>query len=248
MGTYETILIEHEAEGVVLLTLNRPARLNAVTGQMLAELDQAVHAINADPSVRTVIVTGAGRAFCAGRDLSELDDTVSAAASAALPLPGGHESDMFRAIEVPTVAAVNGAAVGAGLGFVVQCDVRLAASGAFFLDGHLPNGMVPSVASWYLPRLVGPGRALRLFCSRERLGAEEAQWLGLIDEVVSAEELLPAARRVAALFAQWDPDLLRRTKRLVTRAVDQGYEESMELVGFLRGLERRKTVAAVDRA
>ncbi len=241
MPTFDTIAVEHEANGVVTLTLNRPDKLNAVTETMLGELDDVVARLNADPSLKVVILTGAGRAFCAGRDLGELAS--ARAEQPALPPAGGYESSMFRSLQVPCIAAINGVAIGVGLGFALQCDLRVASRDATLVDGHLRNSMVPSVAAWYVPRLVGTGRALQFFCAPKGVSAEEARALGLVDAVVSGDELLGEARRLAAPFTGWDAGLLRHTKRLVDAAVDRSYQQTMELVGLLRTMESRRPAA-----
>lgn len=233
------VLLELRPGGVALLILNRPLRLNAVTGAMLDRLEEACESINADPGVRVAILTGAGRGFCAGRDTSELGGVSDDDARQALPRSGGHHSDMVRRLQVPTIAAVNGAAVGAGLGFVVQCDVRIASTQAVFRDGHLAAGMSPSIASWYLPRLCGPGAALQVFCQLDRIDAASAQALGIVSEVVPPEDLLPRALTIAQGFARWDGEVLRHTKALAQFAVEEGYERTMERVGLLRGLHAR---------
>ena len=155
---------------------------------MLASLAETVDRVNAIESLTGAIVTGAGRAFCSGRDLAELPGIKAAETARAIPQAGGHESAMFARIEVPTVAAVNGAAVGGGLGFVYQCDYVVASSTALLADGHLQAAMVPSVASWYVPRRVGPWAAMQFFI-RQRVGAAEALELGLVDEVVEPDDL-----------------------------------------------------------
>jgi enoyl-CoA hydratase/carnithine racemase len=146
---------------------------------------------------------------------------------------------MIRRLEMPTIAAVNGAAVGAGLGFVLQCDVRIASGDAVFRDGHLASGMSPSIASWYLPRLIGAGAALQVFCQLDRIDASAAQGLGIVSEVVAADALMARAIAIAEGFARWSPELLRHTKALATAATQDSYDSTMERVGLLRGLHAR---------
>lgn len=226
-------------EGIATITLQRPARLNAFTWPMLEALDEVVAEVNARHDLAGVLVTGAGRAFCAGRDIEELAAIKEAEAAKALPSAGGSESSMFARVEAPIVAAVNGIAVGGGVGFAVQCDWIVASSGARFRDGHITSGMAPSVASWYVPRRIGPSAALRFFAAHE-VSADEAHQIGLVDEVVAPEDLLSAARRWLAPFRELDPELVRHTKLLCRSAGMQTFDTQMQLVGLLRSMERRR--------
>jgi enoyl-CoA hydratase/carnithine racemase len=235
----ETLVVEARQNGIVLITLNRPQRLNAITGAMLDRFAEIASQLNADVTTRVVVLTGAGRSFCAGRDRNELQDVSEQDRNLAVPKSGGHHSDMVRALQMPTIAAVNGAAVGAGLGFVLQCDVRIASTEALFRDGHLAAGISPSVATWYLPRLIGLGPALQVFCQLDRIDASSAGRMGIVSEVVAPDALLPRALEIAEQFARWDPEVLRHTKALAAAALEQGYEHTMEKVGLLRGLRAR---------
>ena len=235
----EASVLVGRSDDVATITLNRPERMNAFNDEMLDRLALLVEELNADANLAGVIVTGAGRAFCAGRDRSGLAHIAAAESARALPSSGGHESSMFAAIEVPVVAAVNGAAVGGGLGFVVQCDYVMASTDARFADGHLTAGMAPSVASWYLPRRIGGWRALRLFTATSPMDALAAHELGIVDEVVAPEELVSKARARIEPFRGTDRELLRHTKRLVMTSQTGTFAEQMERVGLLRSMERR---------
>lgn len=226
-------------DGIALITLNRPDRRNAFDTAMLEALDGIVDAVNADRSLHGAIVTGAGKGFCAGRDLAEMPAIKARERAKSLPDAGGHESTMFARIEVPVVAAVNGAAVGGGLGFVVQCDYAVMSSEAVVADGHIPSGMAPSVAAHYIPRRIGSGAALRFFVKKGPTSAADALAMGLVDEVVAPDELLPAARRLLEPFRGVPSELLRHTTTLCRRAGEQPFERQMELVGLLRSIERR---------
>lgn len=226
-------------DGIATIRLQRPARLNAFTWDMLDALDRAVAEVNARRDVAGVIVTGAGRGFCAGRDVEELAGIREAEAGKAIPSAGGSESSMFARVEAPIVAAVNGIAVGGGVGFAVQCDWIVASSTALFRDGHLAAGMAPSVASWYVPRRIGATAALTFFTTHE-VTAHQARDLSLVDEVVDPEQLLPAARKWLAPFRELDPELVRHTKLLCRSAGTQSFDSQMQLVGLLRSMERRR--------
>src|SRR5271170_6517566 len=179
------------SDGVALLTLNRPDRLNAWTGEMerayFAMLEQCAH----DQHVRVIVVTGAGRGFCAGADMQELqaigDGTLTAA-------PGAHErrpQTFPLSIPKPIIAAVNGACAGIGLVQALMCDLRFAAEGAKLTTAFARRGLVAEHGiSWLLPRLVGPSRALDLLLSGRVLFGEEALQIGLVNRVFSADSLL----------------------------------------------------------
>jgi enoyl-CoA hydratase len=244
MNQADDVLVEIDAQGIAVITLNRPQRRNAVTGAMLDQLAEAAARLNADAAIRVAVLTGAGQSFCAGRDRDELGDVSEQDRSLAIPKSGGHHSDMVRTLQMPTIAAVNGAAVGAGLGFVLQCDVRIASTEALFRDGHLAAGMSPSIASWYLPRIVGLGAALQVFCQLDRIDAATAQRIGIVSEVVAPDALLARAMEIARGFARWDPELLRHTKALAAAALEENYDRTMERVGLLRGLRARGAGAA----
>jgi methylglutaconyl-CoA hydratase len=236
--SYTTIQCTVDEHGCARLVLNRPRKLNAFDDLMLRELDACVHALNEDPAVKLVVVSGAGGNFCSGRDTSELSEIAARDSGRSLPASGGYESSMFRALEMPTVAVLDGAVVGGGLGFALQCDLRIGTTRVRIIDGHLANGMVPSVASWYLSRLTTTGRALQIFARREPTPATEAYAAGLLDELVEPEELGAAVERTAAPFLAADGRLLRHTKALLTAAQNESYDPTMRQVGLLRAIER----------
>ncbi len=189
------------------LTLNRPAALNSFTAALHAELLQALDAAAADSAVRAVVITGAGRGFCAGQDLSD---------PAMLPTPQGidvgavierHYRPLalrLRSMPVPVVAAVNGVAAGAGANFALCCDLVVAARGAVFIQAFSKIGLVPDCGgTWLLPRLVGRARALGLAMLGDKLSAEDAQSMGLIwlcvDDAALHDTALALAQRLATL-------------------------------------------------
>jgi enoyl-CoA hydratase/carnithine racemase len=213
-GAYEHILCEVE-DGIMQITLNRPEKLNAYTAIMGAELARAFDAADADDAVRVVLVTGAGRGFCAGADISAgagAFDTTSAEGSASFGdvskgraegRAGG--SGMVGAVfecRKPSIAAFNGAAVGVGLTLTLPMDIRIAADTAKFGFVFARRGLVPEAGSaWFLPRLVGMSQALRWCLDGALFGAEEALKGGLVSEVVAPEDLLPRARAIARSIA-----------------------------------------------
>ncbi|ACG79414.1 enoyl-CoA hydratase/isomerase [Phenylobacterium zucineum HLK1] len=207
---YETLLWETDGP-VLTITLNRPDKLNAYTGQMGAELADAFRRADEDDGVRVVIVTGAGRGFCAGADISSgagAFDT-STAGSVAFSAPGkpreeggGFVGAIF-ACRKPSIAAVNGAAVGVGATLTLPMDIRIAATDARFGFVFARRGLVPEAGSaWFLPRLVGLPQSLRWCLSGRLIPAEEALAGGLVSEVVEPEALLARAREIALEIAE----------------------------------------------
>jgi enoyl-CoA hydratase/carnithine racemase len=212
-GAYQHILCAVE-DGIMQITLNRPEKLNAYTATMGAELAQAFDADDADDAVRVVLVTGAGRGFCAGADMSAgaaAFDTTSAEGSVSFgdvstPRQGrsggaGMVGAVFECRK-PSIAAFNGAAVGVGLTLTLPMDIRIAADTAKFGFVFARRGLVPEAGSaWFLPRLVGLPQALRWCLDGALFGAEEALRGGLVSEVTAPEDLLPRARAIARSIA-----------------------------------------------
>jgi enoyl-CoA hydratase/carnithine racemase len=206
---YTEILLEI-ADGVALVTLNRPERLNAYTSTMGRELAEAFAACDADDAVRAIVVTGAGRGFCAGADLArggETFDRSAAAEERGVP-PDRPWQKPARAIapwdvRKPIIAAINGAAVGVGATLPLQWDIRLAGESAKIGFAFVRRGVVPeALSTWILPRLVGMARAAEVLLTGRLLTAREALDLGLVSRVLPDAELLPAARALAAEIAR----------------------------------------------
>jgi len=192
-------------DNVLTITLNRPDKLNAFTRQMRDELIQVFDQADKDDNVRAIIVTGAGRGFCAGADLSAGGDTFDYAKRAELDPEDGKRDGggrvtlrIFESIK-PVIAAVNGPAVGIGATMQLPMDIRLASTEARFGFVFSRRGVVPEAASsWFLPRIVGIAQALRWCYSGRVFGADEALAGGLVSEVLAPEDLLPRAREIAA--------------------------------------------------
>lgn len=197
--------------GVLTLTLNRPDRLNAFTHQMMRDLLAAFDAIDADDAIRVVVVTGAGRGFCAGADLGGGGGTFDAGAGRAdanaprrTPRDGGGQVTL-RIFECtkPVIAAINGAAVGVGITQTLPMDIRLASENAKFGFVFARRGIVPEAcSSWFLPRVVGINKAMEWVATGRVFGPEEALAAGLVSEVLAPDELLPRAREIALEIAQ----------------------------------------------
>jgi len=211
--------------GVAVITLNRPERLNAWTGEMEELYFSALERCGGDPAVRVIVVTGAGRGFCAGADMQDLQS---------LGGNGGPSPERVAAerrpqrlpttIPKPIVAAINGPCAGIGLVQALMCDVRFAAAGAKFTTAFARRGLIAEHGiSWLLPRLVGPARALDLLLSGRVVLAEEAVQLGLVNKVFAPQELLDATLAYAReLVANCSPASMARMKRQVYADLERG--------------------------
>ncbi len=200
--TYETLLYD-VADGVATITLNRPDKLNAFNGPMLRDLLRALDVVDADDDVRALIITGAGRGFCAGADLSGGSGTFSAGVdnSDAKSFDrdgGGLASLRLFDMKKFTIAAINGPAVGVGIAMTLPMDVRMMSSSAKVGFVHVRRAIMPEAAStWFLPRVVGISKALEWGCTGRLILPDEAQSGGLVRSVHAPEELLPAAMALA---------------------------------------------------
>jgi len=202
--SFETVRLE-VADGVATLTLNRPDRLNSFTTAMHGEVRAAIDQAVGNPAVRCFVLTGAGRGFCAGQDLS---DRAVAPGDAPVDLGASIENHYkpllmrLRGLDMPTICAVNGVAAGAGANIPFACDLVFAAKSASFIQSFSKIGLVPDCGgTWWLPRLVGPARAAGLALLGDKLPAEKAEEWGLIWRCVEDAELMPTVMEVAKQLA-----------------------------------------------
>ncbi len=234
-ASFETLRFEL-AGGVATITLSRPERLNAFTRRMHEELREALAEVRsgrAEGRIRALLLTGAGRAFCAGQDLDERR-----------PNPDGSPPDLgasiehnykplvlaLRALEMPVIAAVNGVAAGAGASLALACDLVVAARSASFIQAFSKLGLVPDTGgSWILPRLLGPARAMGLALLGERLSAEQAAEWGLIWQCVDDDALLPSATALAARLAAGPTLGYARTKQCIWASSGNDFETQLDL-------------------
>jgi enoyl-CoA hydratase len=225
-----------ECEGAVAtLTLNRPEAMNALSSALRDALAEAFRRLETDPEVRVVIVTGAGRAFCAGYDLKELaaGTTGDTAASAASDL-----ADAMAAFRGPIIGAINGHAITGGFELALACDVLIASENASFADTHARVGILPGWGlSQLLPRLIGVARAKEISLSGNFLRAPQALDWGLVNRVVAGSDLLPACRELAKDMASCVPDVLEAYKRLI----DEGLRMPL---GPALAMEKDRAVAS----
>ena len=228
---YTEIQVERQ-DGVGVITLNRPDKLNAMTDQSWTELSDILGEMNRDQAVRAVVLTGAGRGFCAGIDVSSAGTVGSQAVISILdmiPAPA-----LIRCGK-PTIAAVNGIASGGGLGLALSCDLRIASDQARFNSSFIRLGLVPDAGtSHLLPQIVGLPKALELMYTGQMVDAQEALRLGLVSQVVPHEELQSAAFSLARKLAQGPPLALALTKRLAYNGLAPDIEEHCDLEIYLQ--------------
>lgn len=229
--TYESILFER-ADGIARITLNRPERLNSFTTAMHAEVRDALDAIKADESVRVLLLTGAGRGFCAGQDLSD-----RAVAPGDMPVDLGESIEnnyrplvlALRALPLPVVCAVNGVAAGAGANIALACDLVIATKSASFIQAFCKIGLIPdSGGTFFLPRLIGTARAMGLAMLGDKLVAEEAAQWGLIWKCVDDGEFKPTVETLLQHLAQAPTRGLAATKRAIYESGDATLEAQLD--------------------
>lgn len=233
------ILTELTDEGVMILTLNRPERHNAWTLEMELLYNELFDRAETDPRVRAVVLTGAGRSFCPGMDMSVLDG----ASSGARPWPTGQLPPRTRPMTFPkpVVAAVNGACAGIGFNQAVMCDVRFAVPHAKFAAAFSARGLVAEDGvSWILPRLVGHGNAADLLLSSRRITGTEAMSMGLVNRLVEPDDLLPEALAYAtALARSASPYAMSLIKRQLADDQARTFPESSERAAELLAVAKR---------
>jgi 2-(1,2-epoxy-1,2-dihydrophenyl)acetyl-CoA isomerase len=214
--------------GVLTITLNRPDVLNAFNASMHQALSEAL-AEAEDASVRAVVLTGAGRGFCVGQDLTEFRE---AAGDIGSRLRDNYHPNILaiRGLEKPVIAAVNGAAAGAGLSFACACDIRIASDAASFVPAFINLGLVPdSGGTYFVVELLGYARAFEWMTSGRKLSPAEAREWGLVSEVVEGESLAARAGEVAARYAAMPTRGVGLTKRLFSEAARNRLEDQLEL-------------------
>jgi 2-(1,2-epoxy-1,2-dihydrophenyl)acetyl-CoA isomerase len=231
---YETVLYEKE-DAVATITMNRPDVLNALNWKLLDELHAALTTAEADDDVRVIILTGAGRGFCSGADLSPEASEGATDPSRRVNLTPlgrfGHVAVLLRRMDKPVIAAVNGIAVGAGFGFFLGCDIRIASEQARFSAIFVRRGLHPdSGTSFHLPRIVGMSRALEMMYTGDIIGAEEADRIGLVSRVVPHEELMPTVMELAGKIAKGPPLVIELVKRVANRSM--GTSDFSMAIGF----------------
>lgn len=225
------------ADRIATITLNAPDRMNTISGPMLNQLTKRLQEAEADPEVRCVILTGAGRAFCAGLDLR----AQTQGAGLSIGSSGGVTSTsidlkntpptVLQEMETPIICAVNGGAAGYGMDTALGCDIRIMGKSAKLAAAFCKRGLLPeSGGTWYLPRLIGWSKAAELIFTGRTLSADESVAWGLASEVVADEELMPRARALAAEIAANAPLAVRAAKRMMRMGLNEPFPEHVHHV------------------
>jgi len=230
---FETIRLEWPRHDIAIAKLNRPERLNAMTNVMFAELETLARTLDADDDVRVLIITGEGRAFCAGYDLDGADELPSLSPMGMLDQQerAARSLAAIRSMRIPVIAAVNGAAAGGGLSLALAADIRLAAPSAKFNAAFVRIGLSAGDlgASWLLTRIIGPARAFEIACTGRFVFAEEAERIGLVNKVTGEDDLLDQAIAMAELICQNSPGGVQLSKRAL--------QANMEITSYAAALE-----------
>lgn len=238
--TYQHILFAAQ-DGMARLTLNRPDKLNSFTGTMHAELRAALDTVQHDKTIRVLVITGAGRAFCAGQDLADPDMTVGHLQPDIGDVVEQNYKPLIlalRNLRVPTVAMVNGIAAGAGASLALACDLVIAAKSASFLQAFSKIGLIPDTGgTWFLPQRVGMARAIGLAMLADKLPAEKAEAWGLIWQAVDDAALASTVDQLAAQLAQMPTRALVATRLAMHAAPNHTLEQQLSFeAGFMREL------------
>jgi enoyl-CoA hydratase/carnithine racemase len=235
---YETILYE-VANQVATITLNRPEKLNAYTATMGAELFSAFRSANEDSAVRAIILTGAGRAFCAGADIAGFADNIRSLEKTGHDARGANRelippfAELMRRLSKPVITALNGVAVGVGFTIPLLTDIRLAAEGATMGAIFARVGLISELGSTYLlPRMVGVSRAAEILLTGRRFTAAEMLNMGVLSYVTPADKLITKAREIADEILQCSPTSIAMTRRALYQGLDSTMESAMQFEGF----------------
>ena len=232
---YEDLLLEKREDGIAIITLNQPEKLNALSRGMSQSLVLVTDELGKDDDVRVVIVTGAGRGFCSGVDVSMM---AGAGSSGATERPPRYQRlqltgaiyDVFPKLEKPVIAAINGACAGAGYSLALSCDIRIASENARFVVAQVARALIPDYGlSYYLPNAVGMSKALELMYTAEPIGADEAARIGLVSKVVPLDELMKATDELALKIAAQPPMSVEFTKRMVWQS---RFDELLRMVSL----------------
>lgn len=230
-------VVESSVEnGVAWIRLNRPASMNAVNGALRAALADAVRAAERNFDAKVVVVTGTGRAFCAGADVNEFASREGAVDT----IRQEYERMLIglRTMPKPTIAAMNGVAAGIGASIAMACDLRFAVPAASLVEAFVKIGLTADGgATWFLPRFIGTARALELIYTGDPLSAADAERLGLYNRVVAPEELEPTVRELAERLAKGPTMALAAAKRSINYSMHASFEEAVDFEFLLQGVQ-----------
>ncbi len=233
---YKAILFERQ-ENIAVLTLNQPKSMNALVQDIFDELYHALTTIERDPTVKAVILTGSSKAFCAGGDLNRFQEGFDSNSAydyveAVHPL-----CDKLANLSKPTIAALNGPAVGAGLSLMLMCDLSIAAEPAVVGSAYINMALIPDLASaYFLPRIVGLRKAKELCMTGEPISAAEALELGLVNKVVPDQDLLAESRKLAEKIAAKSAVAMKHTKRILNTSMDLDFHNLLKLESYVEDI------------
>ena len=241
--TYENLLLDKEDQ-IAVVTLNRPEKLNAIDHALHQEIMQVCKELREDDEVRVVIWTGEGRGFCSGADLTSDRSEQPLGRQERLDEYGwvGRQAmNLYRGLDKPSIAAVNGVAAGAGMALALACDMRVGSANTRFKTSFVERSLSPdSGLSYFLPRIVGASRAFDLVFTSRMVEADEAYRLGLLDRMTTAESLLDEAKELARQIAFWPPVAMQMAKRVLQHSQDSSLEEQLRYEKQGVGLARRE--------
>ena len=240
MTDYKSLIYEVK-DAIATLTLNRPERLNALGGTLRGDLYDAVLRASGDADVRVIVVTGAGKGFCSGGDVKAMNDVKEGRAERPLIDKVAPLRDRvllaMRDAPQPVIAAVNGAAAGAGMNLALGCDIRLASTAAKFTQAFVKRGLHPDWGgTYFLPRIVGMARACELIFTGEIIDAQTALGLGIVSAVHPPEELMPATYELARKIAAGPPIAIRLAKRALYHGLDVDLRSALEFETFAQNI------------
>lgn len=235
---YQTIILEKK-ENVAVMTLNRPERLNAISPQMVQEMVSALDDVDEDAETRVLVITGSGRGFCSGADVGEMTGRTQRDADAArraeelrqgLIHSAGRVIPKLQKMQKPTIAMVNGVAVGAGFDLALACDLRVGSENTRFMNAFIRIGLFPGWGgTWLYPRVMGLGKALEYLFTGDFMEAKEAERLGVLNRLVPADELEKETMALAHKIANGPPIAMRLTKLQVYRGLEMDLETALQM-------------------
>ena len=228
-------IIYTQENSIASVILNRPDKMNALSAGMRESLYRVIDHISMDKSVRVLIITGAGRAFCSGADVQSLAGNVSRSIQQERPVEKTGERlsvhVLMQKCDKPIIAAVNGIAAGAGLDLAMSCDIRIASDKARFAELYIRRGLFPVEGGIYLlPRLVGIAKACELIWTGDMIEAKEAEAMGLVNRVVPHDELMITTRELAEKLAKAAPLAIQKSKRAIYAGLNSDFESSMRYI------------------
>jgi enoyl-CoA hydratase/carnithine racemase len=234
-------LIFDVTDQIATITLNRPDRLNALSPKMRVEMLEALTTSNEDTNVRAIIITGAGRGFCSGGDVKAMNEARTSGAVNALEDRMAPIRDdvvlAMRNADKPVIAAVNGAAAGAGMNIALACDIRIASTSAKFGQTFAKRGLHPDWGgTYFLPRLVGMAKACEMIWTGEMIGAEESLELGIVSQLTEPEALMTTTIELAKKIAAGPPIAIRMSKRAMYRNMESSLREALEYETFAQNI------------